>query len=62
MLSELAAAEKLPKPPVDDLFTDVYDELPWNLREQREELRRILRDHPDAYPTDQHAQPLPTKT
>jgi 2-oxoisovalerate dehydrogenase E1 component alpha subunit len=31
----LAAAEHKPAPPVDSLFDDVYDELPWHLREQR---------------------------
>jgi pyruvate dehydrogenase E1 component alpha subunit len=31
----LAAAESKPAPPIDSLFDDVYDELPWHLREQR---------------------------
>lgn len=31
--------EELPLPDRDTLFDDVYAELPWNLREQREELR-----------------------
>jgi pyruvate dehydrogenase E1 component alpha subunit len=31
----LAAADKLPAPPIDTLFTDVFEELPWHLREQQ---------------------------
>jgi pyruvate dehydrogenase E1 component alpha subunit len=32
-------AEKLPKPALETLFTDVYAEMPWNLEEQLRELR-----------------------
>ena len=32
-------AEKLPKPALETLFTDVYAEMPWNLQEQLRELR-----------------------
>jgi len=32
-------AEKLPKPALETLFTDVYAETPWNLEEQLRELR-----------------------
>ncbi len=35
----LAASDQTPPPAVDTLFDDVYEELPWNLREQREYLR-----------------------
>lgn len=42
---EIAAAvnevEALPPPPRATLFDDVYAELPWHLREQREELERL---------------------
>ena len=42
--AEIAAAvtaiEALPPPDRETLFDDVYKELPWNLAEQREELRR----------------------
>ncbi len=42
--AEIAAAvtaiEALPPPDRETLFDDVYKELPWNLKEQREELRR----------------------
>ena len=42
-----ASAEKLPS--LDGLFTDVYEELTPDLKEQQEELREHLRKHPDAY-------------
>ena len=32
-------AESAPPPPLDSLFDDVYDELPWHLREQRRDLQ-----------------------
>jgi len=32
-------AEKLPKPALETLFSDVYAEMPWNLEEQLRELR-----------------------
>ena len=35
----IATAEAAPAPARDTLFDDVYGELPWNLREQREALR-----------------------
>jgi len=34
-------AEKLPPPPLESLFDDVYAAEPWNIREQREEMRRL---------------------
>ncbi len=38
--SGIAEAEKVPPPSVASMFEDVYKELPWNLREQREALVR----------------------
>jgi len=35
------AVETAPPPPIEALFTDVYAEVPWNLREQLEDLKRI---------------------
>jgi pyruvate dehydrogenase E1 component alpha subunit len=34
----LAEAEKVPLPPLDSMFEDVYADLPWHLREQQSEL------------------------
>lgn len=36
-------------PPVETLFTDVYDEMPANLVEQREELMEHLKKWPKDY-------------
>ena len=35
------AVERSPPPPIDALFTDVYAETPWHLREQLEDLRAL---------------------
>jgi 2-oxoisovalerate dehydrogenase E1 component alpha subunit len=35
----VAYAEKLPKPALETLFTDVYADMPWNLEEQLREVR-----------------------
>ena len=35
----VAEAEKAPPTPVEWLFTDVYEEMPWNLQEELEDLR-----------------------
>jgi 2-oxoisovalerate dehydrogenase E1 component alpha subunit len=35
----VAYAEKLPRPALETLFTDVYAEMPWHLEEQLRELR-----------------------
>lgn len=46
---ELSAAikeqEAAPRPPVESLFTDVYAEMPWNLREQMEETKARAGKH-----------------
>jgi 2-oxoisovalerate dehydrogenase E1 component alpha subunit len=39
----LARADKKHAPPLDSLFDDVYEDLPWNLREQREYLHTQAR-------------------
>lgn len=49
VLEALEAAEKLPKPPLTDLFTDVYDKLTPNLIEQQNELLNHLKKYPEHY-------------
>ena len=39
-LAAVEAAENTPQPEVDTMFDDVYEKLPWHLREQREQVRR----------------------
>ena len=49
ILKSFAAAEKRKKPSVKELFTDVYDELPVHLKEQQEELARLMKKYPKHY-------------
>ena len=48
-LSALEEAEKLPKPAIEELFADVYDELTPELREQEKELKEHLQKYGDKY-------------
>ncbi|MFP6685947.1 MAG: thiamine pyrophosphate-dependent enzyme [Polyangiaceae bacterium] len=41
ILAAVKTAEAHPPPPRDSLFEDVYAELPWHLREQRDALRKL---------------------
>ena len=52
LLHAIQVAEKAEKPPVADIFTDVYDVPPSNLHEQEKLLREIIRRHPRDYPSD----------
>ncbi|XVE86515.1 hypothetical protein DITRI_Ditri18aG0039800 [Diplodiscus trichospermus] len=52
LLHAIQLAEKVEKPPVKELFTDVYDDLPSNLREQEKLLRETFSRHPKDYPGD----------
>ena len=41
-------AESAPRPPLGEMFTDIYaGEMPWNLKEQREELKQLLNKYKD---------------
>ena len=42
ILTAVRKAEADGPPPRESLFTDVYDEVPWNLRDQQQELERSL--------------------
>ncbi|KAI8609543.1 branched chain ketoacid dehydrogenase E1, alpha polypeptide, isoform CRA_b [Chytriomyces sp. MP71] len=55
VLSCFGEAEKLKKPAVSNLFTDVYDELPWNLQEQKEKLEDLMKKYPAHYDASAHA-------
>ncbi|KAK7282662.1 hypothetical protein RIF29_11616 [Crotalaria pallida] len=52
LLQAIKAAEKEQKPPLEDMFNDVYDQLPSNLKEQERELRETMKKHPSDYPSD----------
>jgi 2-oxoisovalerate dehydrogenase E1 component alpha subunit len=55
LLEAFTQAEKVPKPALRHLFTDVYDELTPQLKEQEAELHRILKAYPEHYPTATYA-------
>ncbi|GAB4848249.1 hypothetical protein Ancab_002916 [Ancistrocladus abbreviatus] len=52
VLEAIQVAEKLEKPPVSELFTDVYDALPTNLWQQEKLVRETIERHPDEYPSN----------
>jgi 2-oxoisovalerate dehydrogenase E1 component alpha subunit len=55
VLHELSRAERCKKPPAMELFTDVYNELPKHLREQKHELQEHLSKYKDKYALDEYA-------
>ncbi|KAJ7965458.1 2-oxoisovalerate dehydrogenase subunit alpha, mitochondrial [Quillaja saponaria] len=52
LLQAIQVAERIPKPPLADLFSDVYANLPSNLHEQEKLLRETIKEHPQDYPSD----------
>ncbi|XP_020111674.1 2-oxoisovalerate dehydrogenase subunit alpha 2, mitochondrial-like isoform X2 [Ananas comosus] len=52
LLQAIQVAERVEKPPLSDLFTDVYDRVPSNLIEQEKSLRETVKKHPGDYPPD----------
>ena len=50
VLETLKRQEKLPPPPLPDLVTDVYDQVPAHLQEQYDRLGEHLQKYPDNYP------------
>jgi 2-oxoisovalerate dehydrogenase E1 component alpha subunit len=58
IMKSFLAAEKRKKPSVEELFTDVYDELPPNLVEQRKELNDLMKKYPEHYSTTNYVSGL----
>ncbi|XP_031125876.1 2-oxoisovalerate dehydrogenase subunit alpha 1, mitochondrial-like isoform X1 [Ipomoea triloba] len=52
VLQAIQEAEKMEKPSLAELFSDVYDKVPSNLKEQERSLRDIVMRHPKDYPAD----------
>ncbi|CDP04673.1 unnamed protein product [Coffea canephora] len=50
VLHAIQVAEQVEKPPVADIFTDVYDAPPSNLHEQETTLVEAIEKHPKEYP------------
>lgn len=57
VLRAFSDAEKLPKPAVAELFEDVYDVLPWHLKEQKADLAKVIEKYKDQgfFPISDHA-------
>lgn len=52
VLVAMSVAEGKGKPSLSNLFTDVYESIPNNLKEQEESLRETISKHPAAYPAN----------
>ena len=55
VMQAFGRAEKAIKPPMKDLFTDVYHEMPRHLTEQYEECVAHVSKYPNEYPVDDFA-------
>jgi 2-oxoisovalerate dehydrogenase E1 component alpha subunit len=53
VLRAFAVGEREKKPPIGELFRDVYEEETEEVRGQREELRRVLREHGGEYDVEE---------
>lgn len=51
-MEAIQVAEKTEKPPLKDMFSDVYDKMPSNLLEQERFVREDVKRHPQDYPSD----------
>lgn len=49
VLDAMRKAERKPKPPVEDLFTDVYKEMPPSLKSQWKNLSEHMAKYPESY-------------
>ena len=49
ILKAFQAAEKIPKPSLEDMFTDVYDEKTPQIKLQEQELHRLMKEYPEHY-------------
>lgn len=50
----LKSATEQPRPPIDELFNDVYESVPAHLEEQRQALKEHLRKYPNEYHLEQY--------
>lgn len=54
VLDVLRATELKGQPPLEEMFTDVYAEIPPHLEEQRQSLLEHVKKYPDHYFGDSH--------
>ncbi|XP_057830193.1 2-oxoisovalerate dehydrogenase subunit alpha 2, mitochondrial [Cryptomeria japonica] len=52
ILQAIQVAERMEKPGIENLFSDVYDKVPLNLQEQEKDLREMVARHKEDYPSD----------
>ena len=52
VMQAFARAENITKPPIKELFHDVYDEMPTRLQEQFDECMTHIEKYPNEYPTE----------
>ncbi|KVH98660.1 Dehydrogenase, E1 component [Cynara cardunculus var. scolymus] len=52
VMDAIQVGEKIEKPPLADMFSDVYEEVPSNLMEQERLVRDTVKRHPQDYPTN----------
>ncbi|KAL3528251.1 hypothetical protein ACH5RR_012907 [Cinchona calisaya] len=52
LLQAIQLADKTEKPPLANLFSDVYEDKPPNLQEQEKSLRETIKKHPQDYLSD----------
>ncbi|KAI3736687.1 hypothetical protein L2E82_26652 [Cichorium intybus] len=52
VINAIQEAEKTEKPSLENMFSDVYEEVPLNLKEQERFIRDTVKRHPQDYPTD----------
>ena len=50
ILTQLKESETVAKPPLEELFKDVYHDVPVHLHEQYETLKEHIREYPEDYP------------
>ena len=51
MLEAFKRAEKLKKPPIFEMFNDVYKNMPERIKQQQEECFEHIKKYPSDYPT-----------
>lgn len=54
LIEALSHAERVKKLPIESMFDDVYDELPANLKRQRDELKMHLEKYGQHYPVNEY--------
>ena len=52
VMAAFSRAEKALKPPVEEMFSDVYDTLPSHLKKQYKECMDHVAKYPHEYPTE----------